>query len=115
MDKNEALRRAADYLSRNGHIQGNLYQYNEGAPMPSACALGALRMVARESDGGWLQMPTYAEACHRLVEHLRNQGAIPNEYVDIDPSALIPMWNDDPSTTAEDVILAMKMAAEEEE
>lgn len=93
-DAGHTLREAAEYISEHGWTQGDLSNSEGGV-----CALGALNCVAG-------------------IGNIRAHDAATAlwDYLDLRDSltALHPVavWNDAPERTAEDVILAMKRAAE---
>ena len=124
----EILRWAADYLAENGHVKGTAYDYpkiqeglrargymnvdnppNEivreiivdGVP---SCAMGAIGAAAAR-----LGLGTYSSACDDATDHLQTWLTANTEQ----HWTAVPAWNDYPSTSMEDVILAMKRAAEE--
>ncbi|MEU3052242.1 DUF6197 family protein [Streptomyces griseus] len=107
-DVSENLLAAADQISAHGWHQGALHPVeaypNEGIPdmtTAPACAMGAI--FAQSSDS-----TTGAAA----IEHLRESLGLPGMESWEGPKHPVAAWNDDPSRTAEDVILALKRAAE---
>lgn len=106
----EELRKAADYLAEHGWHQGSLYSHEAAlGPFPPACAIGAIRKAcggygARRNDS------LFDAAARQFNGYLTGQGV---GLDGTDPPAA--GWNDDPNRTAEDVILALKKAAVEDE
>ncbi|MEU3052241.1 DUF6197 family protein [Streptomyces griseus] len=116
----ERLAAAAEHLSTHGWHQGDIYapgeddqypatmkQYDEWTKTARSCALGAIQACGERS------YHLESTAANLLREHLglgfgRGLGEDGNSMIFQDP---IAVWNDDPSRTAEDVILAMKGAA----
>ncbi|MFF8831316.1 hypothetical protein [Streptomyces sp. NPDC015131] len=109
-DSSDYLREAAEYIAEHGHHKGSYEHWSAGAEHPVTCALGALRRVT--GDRGMMGGRFY-EAAALLGSHLEREGLIPR-YEGVVPLSHIPIWNDAPERTAEDVILAMKRAAEDE-
>jgi hypothetical protein len=106
VDEREALRAASEYIAKNGHHKGSLYSYEGRSDQePAACALGAIRQVTAVC--GYYTGDEYYSAVRRLTLHLMGAGhcGVGGE--------IIPKWNDAPETTAEEVILTLKRAAEE--
>lgn len=107
-DGRETLRQAAEWLSEHNWVQGGLYERDSGGTVDvgnalpadrtevtGACATGAIAAVCgfkTSSNSAW------KAAIDRL-------GALIG-------GNLIPDWNDRTERTKEDVILAMKKAAE---
>lgn len=93
----DVLRDAAEYIGEYGWIQGDLEDQFTG----SVCALGAITRAMRD---GWND--------HGALEALRRHLGLAPQTRDF---ILHPVarWNDEKERTAEDVILAMKRAAEE--
>lgn len=95
------LLRAADYIEMYGWYRGDLF--DEGSDeatchvrtklMPSACALGALRMTAPDST-----------VRHQALEVL-------GRYVGVEEPGEIAEWNDDNDTTQDMVVHALRGAA----
>lgn len=102
MDERQALRAAAEYISEHGWCQGATFEGDLGQWMalrttPPACALGALSI----GTGQGFRYEMFFSARKLLAK----AAGLPN-------GSAIPSWNDHPSQTAEDVILALKQAAE---
>lgn len=92
MTPSEVLLKAADTLAERGWCQGGLSD-----AQGRYCAIGAIRKVTNWSLG-----KDARSAVHRLMDH-----------IETDQYYGIADWNDAPERTAEDVILAMKRAAED--
>lgn len=89
----ETCRRAADYIAEHGWMQGN-FTNSEG----EVCILGALHRVTERFGFFW--------GAEDLVgQYLFAQGFWSGV-------GSIAIYNDAPTTTKEDVILALKRAAE---
>lgn len=119
MKSNELLLKAADYIARNGHYKGAFH--HGGMSMPPgdlhdfarpSCVLGAMRVVAGREGINWT-FASFVRAEKLLCEELGYDDYM--REVEGETVAVVPLWNDDPSTTAEDVILTMKRAAHREE
>lgn len=110
----EVLHGSANYLGRNGHIQGQMSAPGSDAEEPPACALGAMKRVSLElADDATTGWDVYIRAADRLGRHLRKTGEVGDYGNELPPHLQVPEWNDRPGRTAEDVILAMKRAADE--
>jgi hypothetical protein len=97
----EVLRRAAEYMSERGWIQGKLQNEN------GVCAMGAIHNVLCE-----MMSKPYSEEGARLE---RVAVTMMSGYLNVGISNTvnhIPSWNDAPDRTAEDVILALKHSAD---
>ncbi|MGW2207147.1 DUF6197 family protein [Streptomyces sp. NPDC001774] len=113
MTTSDDLLAAAEYLTEHGWHQGQMYDHPllpGPEETPAACALGAISTVTE------CQWARAFESRYRLGQYLHANGLLP--YTDaqiaehqLEPAALIPNWNDHPSRTKEDVILALKRAA----
>ena len=99
MTPEELLLKAADDIAENGHHKGS-YFAGEGRT-GAACALGALDRAAWGATRG----VRYSYATERVLSEAI--GLLVKQC----GSGLIPRWNDAPGTTAEDVILTLKKAA----
>ena len=95
----DVLREAARILMRDGWTQFRFHDPANG----THCALGAIEQAHIEL--AWDEDEFVAETV--LRNWLVNQG------VPLGPSDSAAIWNDQPGVTAEDVILALKRAAEE--
>ncbi|OII61166.1 hypothetical protein BJP40_06465 [Streptomyces sp. CC53] len=108
----QILRDAADYIAEHGHCKGRLESWSPDADLPAVCALGALRRTGLRHG-----IAAYGAAVGQLADHLRSRDddpRIPYAWKRwVDSAQLIPIYNDHEATTAEDVILAMKRAAED--
>ena len=104
MNPADILRNAAAYIQKHGWIQGAL-DNDEG----EVCALGAIcavtdRLLRSQPDYCWEEVEGLVRTARFALQlHI---GCDLNHF-----GIGIPSWNDDPHTTAEDVILAMKHAA----
>jgi hypothetical protein len=97
----EVLRRAAEYMSERGWIQGKLQTEN------GVCAMGAIHNVLCE-----MMSKPHSEEGARLE---RVAVTMMSGYLNVGSSPVvnhIPSWNDAPDRTAEDVILALKHSAD---
>jgi hypothetical protein len=110
MNVREILQAASAYISENGHNKGALYSWDGklAGQKPAACALGAIRSVLDDSD-----ILNYFPAAMRLADYLKRECLTGPDWQQQNPSALVPAWNDRWETSAEEVILALKKAAEE--
>ena len=88
------LRDAAEYIAEHGHAKGRFGGVND----EPACAIGALVGAAGSRNA--------ARAAMDIVS--RSLGAT-RSYA----PAYITAWNDDPATSAEDVILTLKRLGNE--
>lgn len=96
---------AAAYISEHGHHKGAMFA-NEPSPAP-ACAIGSL--VACGADMGMgLPDSAFSRAQHLLTNKITESYGGSEWEINA-----IADWNDDPATTAEDVILTMKRLAHE--
>jgi hypothetical protein len=98
----EVLRRAAEYMSEHGWIQGRLQNEN------GVCAMGAISNALRDV----MHNHPYNEEGARLE---RIAVTMMSGYLNVGISSHvnhIPSWNDAPDRTAEDVILALKHSAD---
>lgn len=108
MTPEEVLLKAADEIARYGLHKGN-YALREDPDSP-VCALGGIKRAVYGSVYGFAvdeKMSVEGAAVLKLENSIKKQGYEP----ECKQLAVIPMWNDEPETTAEDVILAMKKAA----
>lgn len=86
----EVLRRAADIIERRGWCQND---YQDGA---AVCILGALRLAITGNTDN------HSDRVHNPAERLaKNLGQAPW------------VWNDEPGRTKEEVIAALRSAAEQ--
>lgn len=85
----DILLRAADLLEKHGHIKDRL-----GNPSIGMCANGAIWYAVKE------ETESYLAGVNALSTHLGLHNFM-----------LIPEWNNAPERTAEEVITAMKEAA----
>lgn len=101
----EVLAKAAEYIGEHGWCQGRSMD-EEGR----VCAMGAINAV--------LPIPHDIRDLHAEARYLLAAAVarcLLTKYIDNAPGRELTVisWNDDPSRTAEDVILAMKRAAHE--
>ena len=97
----EVLAKARDVLAERGWLQGDFDDPDTGA----VCAWGAISVAA---TGQPMPLTENTEACRlglAAYEHL-------NRYTMREFGRGAHQWNDRPSTTAEDVFLALKHAEE---
>lgn len=102
----DILRAAAEYMSEHGWTQGRLQ--NESGQV---CAMGAINAVLHQRVSGCshveidkrLSFESIAVAMMQNHLGIKMDGSIVNS---------IPSWNDAADRTAEDVILALKCAAD---
>lgn len=109
MTPQELLLKAADEIARRGHAKGRF----EHQKTRAVCAYGAMTAAATDGEtanyanfdarGGELSA-LVGQAAQLLARSMDNPW---NSYA----YHLITGFNDDPKTTGEDVILAMKKAA----
>ncbi|RZU72019.1 hypothetical protein EV384_0358 [Micromonospora kangleipakensis] len=120
----DLLRMAALYLRRHGWTQGTYYATDVPAehPTPPACAVGAIGIacaghrVNHFSDLDPDDRHPYLDAIAVLVDYLDDHYPIhlfDDDGYCIDEHTSPYSWNDDPLCTAEQVITALKGAAEE--
>lgn len=91
----DVLREAARILMRDGWTQGEV-----GTPGGTKCAVGAIKAACGVHLYDW------SDTAVAAADLLQN-------WVDPRGSYRVADWNDAPERTAEDVILALKRAAEE--
>lgn len=87
MTAREILLAAADHLERYGWVKNM-----RGGPGAPCCTVGAIAVACNNDE------PLYSEACQVLREHLNVRR--------------LTDWNDTRSRTADEVITAMRAAAE---
>lgn len=114
MTTEEILLAAAEDQAKHGNTKGRFYEKGVGRPLSwreqPACALGSIaRVSGKVTTAGFVEENTLdREVVIRLANTIVQHTGLWNEcYSD----AVIASFNDDPSTTAEDVILMMKRAA----
>lgn len=123
MTPDEILLKAADDLARYGHAKQTFFESTDDRKAwwqeASACALGAIARAAGEvgvtgvvSDPMGPDTSVRHAAVRKLAESIRSRSPIMNRFGTTDDYITITSFNDAGSTTAEDVILAMKTAAE---
>jgi hypothetical protein len=104
---NQILADAVGVIERYGHAKGTLGSCKEGF-----CAVGA---VLHAMDPQWRKSGTSLDSANDAMDLLRAQlfedGVPPEECATEVEWVSIPGWNNNPATTVEDVILAMKKAA----
>lgn len=119
----EILAHARRRLERGGVLKGTLFRDKRGRYMSlaaananpgnvsQACSVGALTMAQWELEEKGVPYNQAAlgntYAYQALQKVIRQPGARGPAY------KAIPMWNDDPRTSAEDVILAFKKAEQD--
>jgi hypothetical protein len=89
MKDSEILRGAIDQIERHGWIQGEA-----GSPDKGMCAIGALAYAANVTETGGIHA---IEQAMVALTNVVGRGVV--------------AFNDDPSTSSEDVLLALKQAA----
>ncbi|OII61170.1 hypothetical protein BJP40_06485 [Streptomyces sp. CC53] len=95
------LREAARIIERDGWHQGDFFR--DDPKTGPVCALGALRRaIASSASGEAVSGKLYCEAA----------GLVEKAASEVIPRVVLPAWNDAPERTAEDVILALKRAAD---
>ena len=113
----DVFRAAADYLERYGWIQGAFEQSERPTKHPKCCAVGAINMAvtgfadtyisnSRErghSDDSRRYIRLFAQSL-RLVQSKVGPQAT--------PTTMVAKWNDVPSRTQEQVITALRKAAQ---
>lgn len=106
----EVLLKAADEISRCGLHKG-FFTVNPDDPDSAVCLLGAIkRVVYGNACSGTVGARGYANIGYAntfLAQEAVSLLADSLNHADGD----LPVWNDLPGTTAEDVILQMKKAA----
>ena len=110
MTPEDVLTKAAETITRRGKATGHY----EDPVTREVCAYGAMTLAATEgktscySEFDFFLTPRPALLVQQAAELLAK--AVPSEFVD-EPFAVITWYNDQESTTAEDIALAMKKAA----
>ncbi|MEU5826571.1 DUF6197 family protein [Micromonospora tulbaghiae] len=114
----DILRCAARYLELHGWTQGVYYRVTHDTPFPPACAAGAIGMAAH---GRCIWLPhdvkskpgarDYTRALDALSDFLDLNEPQPRETEDDDPTCPLS-WNDRPGQRAEQVIAALRAAAD---
>lgn len=103
------LAEAADYIAEHGWTQGD---YRDDAT-GGVCALGAIwstrdGILTVDEDDGRHKFLASIDVCDKALVLL-------SQHLNVGPpgawGAHVPNWNDQPERTAEDVILALKGAA----
>ena len=119
MTPEEILLAAAEDQAKHGNTKGSFYKADVGGLPPlswreqPACALGSIaRVSGKVTTAGYVEESTLdREVVIRLANTIVRHTGLWNKCY---PGAVISGFNDDPSTTAEDVILMMKRAAADE-
>lgn len=109
MDSSEILRKASEYIAEHGHHKES-FTKPDGTLTPPACAMGAITIAC--NGQGWLSQDVCTlieESRTQLAQHLIREGQSGAG----EPFQVIAVWNDYKRTSAEDVILALKRAADE--
>ncbi|MEV6377281.1 DUF6197 family protein [Micromonospora musae] len=104
----DLLRMAAVYLRRHGWTQGDYYTVVFDALTPRACASGALSMAAY---GTTVDLP-YATDRPEQADYRAAQRVL-MDYLGVDSTSGLFLWNDTPGRTAGEVITAFEAAADE--
>jgi hypothetical protein len=113
----ELLRAAALYLQRYGWIQRNYFDPVDADPFPSACATGAIRAAATGTPrmDRWATIDGDCDASTRRTIYGATWALADHLGIDTDTDLLvddIATWNDQDSRTREQVINALRAAAD---
>lgn len=103
---------AADYLVEHGWFQGGMFDWGGLEALdnnPAACALGAVQQVRREGGTFPLPVDSACPARTRLAETVRRIAPPVNGDSEI---SIIAEWNDAPDRTKEEVVDALREAAD---
>lgn len=101
------LRAAADYIDRHGWIQGAYYAIDDQPQNPAASADGALAIAAY---GEPVEAPGYNDAPGKDVYLTATVWLALRVY---GTTGSISAWNDDRDTTGQDVVDALRDAADD--
>lgn len=110
------LNEAREYIETHGHHKGAFEDNRPGVENPPACAMGAMHKAWIRQAGSAYTYEVghaYAEAMQRLTDQAEASGVIADS--SFTGYEAIITWNDAKETTAEDVILGFKKAAELED
>jgi hypothetical protein len=124
MTPDQILLKAADIIAQAGHCKGEYYQAADpgmsaeswaqaedvAAQSAPVCAIGALRRARFGTAGGSHYVTNPASELGQAIARLVTVIGDP-PLPDATPEGRIIGFNDAPTTTAEDVILALKKAA----
>lgn len=119
MTPEEILLKAANDLAENGHCKGSFYASrvsHDGWRKAPACAYGALaRVTELTSDNGIVGViedsRLIGPAAERLAKQIRKLFPDNSIWQTSDAYTVITTYNDNETTTAEDMILRFKEAA----
>lgn len=101
----DALTRAADYLDEHGWHQGSI---TDGKG--SFCALGCIaRVTLSENERGYLDYSASSEG--QRIEYSRAAGALAR-HLGFPDKFDVSRWNDTPGRVKEDVVRALRDAAD---
>lgn len=103
----EILEAAADLLQTTDHCKGSYKQYDASVGRISYCALGAIQEVRGKVSVIQLSVDPSLLDTGTFAAHYLEMAANEAGYVSV------PMWNDAPETTADEVIDTMKHVAKE--
>ena len=104
MNAAEVLSKARDVLAERGWHQGDFATAPDGA----VCAVGACSVAAYGMPT--MIAETFGDPDGETLLRLIRDVICDSQYAD--PMSTIAQWNDDPSRTYEDVVLALKQAEE---
>jgi hypothetical protein len=108
------LRVAAAYLTEHGWIQGEAFANHTSADQPPGCVYGAIRIACGSHPSRYLtkeQDAAIDRAMHALAYHLQPVDRDVDGMHRLAVYPIVTGWNDDPHTTAEQVIAALRAAA----
>jgi hypothetical protein len=100
MTPEQTLQQAADLIAQRGHHKGDYICGDTGA----VCALGAIQLAAYG-----FTLSLFGGTCPPATTDLTLEVT---RLLEAEVGDNVPTWNDHPDTTAEDVILALKKAAQ---
>ena len=113
----DTLRGAAHYIAVHGWTQGDYYDPYDNGPFPATCATGAISMAAhgrRTDDIEALSLDyksDYVRAVDHFADYLDRHTCDPHAP---DDTTVLPFdYNDAPGRTADQVITALRDAADE--
>lgn len=117
MTPDEILTAAREYLEANGWHQGASYNakaIEAGVENPPACAMGAIEAAVGGVDFKHCHTPAMRAAAQRLADQLPDEDG--STYGGFFPRSIgsIVDYNDEPTTTQEDVLLLFKKAARDD-
>lgn len=110
MTPEEHLLAAADDMAEHGHCKESFFETLNGWETSPSCAYGSLARTAGMVDGNGLidNVNDFSVAADRLSAHIQDKFPYLRG---LDTYNVITTYNDANTTTAEDMILAMKEAA----